>query len=92
MRNNIYIEAMEKWGKELQMVVCMEECAELIKEISKKIRYPDTKNNSQLLNEIVDVSICIDSLMSIFKIPSKDFSKTKELKLDRLKKRVRCEG
>lgn len=31
-------EAIEKWGNELQTVVCMEECSELIKECSKMLR------------------------------------------------------
>lgn len=31
-------DAIDRWGVQMQTVVCMEECAELIKECSKMLR------------------------------------------------------
>ena len=38
MTASVLEKAIEKWGKEAQTIVAMEECAELIKECSKMLR------------------------------------------------------
>lgn len=37
--NEIIAKTVERYGVGIQSVVCMEECAELIQAISKKLRY-----------------------------------------------------
>lgn len=87
MSTDLFIAAMDKWGYDLQMTVCMEECAELIQEISKHLRdkYRDDDN---LLSELADVSICIDSIISMKNLSSDDFKEIRRSKIERLAHRV----
>ena len=49
----------------LQSVVCMEECAELIQAVSKRLRgKPDPDDN--LAEEIADVVICLHLLQDMY--------------------------
>lgn len=63
----------------IQHSVWMEECSELIKEISKKLRYPAT-NNYYITEEIADVIICINQMCDIYNIKDKDIQKVIEYK------------
>jgi len=59
----VYGRAIEKWGKQLQMVLLMEEMSELAKEVSKRIRgKPDYDHMAE---EIVDVEIMLEQLKLI---------------------------
>ena len=60
----IYMKAIKTFGKEKQLVVAMEECSELIKELSKFIR--GKGNIKNLAEEIADVEIMIGQLLLIF--------------------------
>lgn len=45
-RNAVWHESVERFGTRLQSVVCMEECAELIQAVSKRLRgKPDPDDN-----------------------------------------------
>ena len=60
------------YTKEMNLLVAMEECAELIQELSKIRRKPDSdiiRNN--LIEEISDVSICIEIIK--FNLNIKDY-------------------
>ncbi len=60
---------VQYYGSEKQNVVHMEECAELIQAISKKMRYPADKDvHANLVEEIADVIICISQLQEIYEI------------------------
>lgn len=65
---------IEKTGVDKQQIIAMEECSELIKAISKMLRSSEydpeavIKNRSNLLEEIADVSICIERLKKIYDI------------------------
>lgn len=60
-KREIRHESVERFGKETQSVVCMEECAELIQAISKRLRgKPDPDDN--LTEEMADVTICLGLL------------------------------
>lgn len=78
--------AIEKWGNELQTVVCMEECSELIKECSKMLR--GKGNKSCLIEEIADVKICLVMLEKMYKISAIDVNAVMVDKIERLKKRI----
>jgi NTP pyrophosphatase (non-canonical NTP hydrolase) len=63
----LYREAVRKWGKPLQIIMVMEECAELTKECSKILRnncYPP--DQLRLGEEIADVSIMLEQLAQMF--------------------------
>lgn len=61
---DIYTTAFKKFGKEHQLVLCMEEMAELTKELSKNIR--GSKNVTNISEEMADVEIMLEQLRVIF--------------------------
>ena len=86
MTASVLEKAIEKWGKEAQTIVAMEECAELIKECSKRLR--GQGNIDHLSEEIADVMICIEQLEIIYDIDNGDVLTEQVFKLDRLEKRL----
>lgn len=82
-------EALNKYGVEKQLLVCMEEPAELIQAISKAERYPnDEKYIDRLIEEIADVLICIEYLKRIYDIDQREIEKWESKKLKRVLKRM----
>lgn len=61
---DLYAAAVKKYGKISQLIMCMEEMAELTKEISKSIRGVD--NSSAISEEIADVEIMLEQLRVIY--------------------------
>ena len=86
MTASVLEKAIEKWGKEAQTIVAMEECAELIKEGSKMLR--GQGNIDHLIEEIADVMICIEQLEIIYDIDNGDVLTEQVFKLDILEKRL----
>ena len=64
--SNVVKKSIEHYGADLQTVVCMEECAELIQAVSKMKRGKDNRNN--LIEEMADVMICIEILKQVYGI------------------------
>ena len=62
--SNVVKKSIEHYGADLQTVVCMEECSELIQAISKMKRGKDNRDN--LIEEMADVMICIDILKQVY--------------------------
>lgn len=62
----LYQKAMAEWGVDLQLVVLMEECGELIKECSKIIRARNTKwgdiDYKPFIEELMDTHIMIEQI------------------------------
>lgn len=69
-------------------IYTMEECAELIQAVSRRIRGRD-KDNYGILEEAADVLIDIMSLVMIYDIPEEDIIKAVNVKLDREAERIR---
>lgn len=66
----VWRESIEKYGKTMQSIVCMEECSELIQAISKCLRgKPDATDN--LAEEMADVTICLHLLKEMYGITDK---------------------
>lgn len=66
----VWRESIEKYGKEIQSIVCMEECSELIQAVSKCLRgKPDATDN--LAEEMADVTICPHLLKEMYGITDK---------------------
>lgn len=61
---DIYTAAVKKFGKEHQLVLCMEEMAELTKELSKNMQ--GSKNITNISEEMADVEIMLEQLRVIF--------------------------
>lgn len=87
--NKILRGALNKWGAQMQMILTMEDLAELTKEISKHIR--GFSNNEEIAEEIADVEIMLEQLKLIFN-NSKAISHYKEIKLIRLEQLINGGG
>lgn len=83
---NVLSKTIVKNGIKLQSVIAMEECSELIKEISKFIRGKGNKDN--LIEEMADVLIVIDQLKLMYNISSAEIEEMVHFKTMRLKGRL----
>ena len=83
----IWRQSIDHYGKQLQSIVCMEECAELIQAISKKLRDP-TSPNDHLAEEMADVIICLNLLKLMYGITDKEIHNRVVAKTLRLSKRM----
>lgn len=88
----LLIQSIEKHGKELQIELIVEECAELIKAIQKMKRVPVDATRTAALyhydvcDEIADVKIMIDQAMLMFDIEI--INERINFKLNRLNNRL----
>lgn len=86
--NQIYQDALELWGKDAQIDMCIEEMAELTHAL---LSYRRGREGSigKLLEELADVEIMIEQMKLIFNpLSSFEVEDFKEGKLNRLAKRV----
>ena len=60
--------ALVKWGKRSQVFMCVEEMAELMKELSKNDR--GRSNTTEIAEEIADVEIMLEQMKMEFNIHS----------------------
>ena len=71
----------EHLGEKTKLVICMEESAELSQALSKYYRNkPDRLN---LVEEIGDMIICIESLKQLYGIKDEEICKAVNVKIDR---------
>lgn len=95
-QRKIMKKALEKNGKIKQSVIAMEECSELIKAISKLIRYSDDEDSvcmykDDLIEEMADVYIILDELKMMYDILEFDIEEMIKRKIDREEGRI-CDG
>lgn len=79
--------AIETFGREPQMRMVQEECAELIQAINKYIRKGNGEGSSNLCEEIADVEIMIAQLRIMLNADAV-IDGIKESKIERLKNRL----
>ena len=79
---------IKTYGEKAQHVVVMEECAELIKAISKYLRTEDIDDIENLIEEIADVEIMLEQLKFIHNIDG-SVKVIKDKKLKRTYDRIR---
>lgn len=86
---------IEKNGKLKQNVIAMEECSELIKAISKMIRYSYDEDEDlynvyrdDLIEEMADVYIILDELKMMYNILESNIEETINQKIDREEGRI----
>lgn len=82
----IIADSIKYYGKELQSIVCIEECSELIQCISKELR--NKSDISHLSEEIADVLICIKMLQLMYDIQDSQLQDWVNTKQKRIKERM----
>ncbi len=78
-------QALKEWGSDSQLDMVIEECAELIDAIQKWRRH--RIDSIKVLEETVDVELCVEQLKIILDAPTL-FNKIRKEKLERLEKLV----
>lgn len=87
----VWRESIEKYGKEMQSIVCMEECSELIQAVSKRLRgKPDATDN--LAEEMADVTICLHLLQEMYGITDEQLDEWIDRKTIRQLARMKADG
>lgn len=84
-RNEIFRSAIARYGEKAQMIIAMEEMAELTKELSKFLR--GAHNEDAIAEEIADVRIMLDQIEIMFDCAGAAAA-YQEDKVDRLRKRL----
>ena len=87
----IYQKTIEKWGKESQVLLCIEECAELIQALNKYLRAEAAggreEAKARVREEMADVDIMLWQMESIFGTYTEEW----ETKVARLERRLKNE-
>ena len=84
-KDEILKSAIARYGKTVQMIIAMEEMAELTKELSKFLR--GAHNEDAIAEEIADVRIMLDQLEIMFDCAGAA-AVYKAAKVERLRKRL----
>ena len=87
--------AVDMWGINMQKIICMEECGELIQALAKSMR-PSREDNLQthaydlghIAEEIADVELCLTQMKIAMPDIIADIEQIKTEKIDRLKSRI----
>ncbi len=82
-KEDIYKLAIEKWGRELQILMGIEEMAELTKALIKHIRSKENRDN--IIEEMADVEIMMGQLKRLFVVGG-ELTQVKARKMLRLEK------
>ena len=86
----VWRESIEKYGKTMQSIVCMEECSELIQAVSKRLRgKPDATDN--LAEEMADVTICLYLLKEMYDITDEQLNEWIARKTARQSQRMQAD-
>lgn len=91
MKKELIEKIIDKYGIQAQSNIAMEECAELIQAISKCLRSKDIVPilvREYLIEEMADVSICLEQLKVMYSIDDYEIESWKMMKEDRLMKRA----
>lgn len=87
--NGNYKDVIEFYGKEAQARLAIEECAELIQAINKRLRYPDNDLSLDgVYEEMADVMIMLEQLQFIFKLDDAKLNEWVKIKTERVFKRL----
>lgn len=87
----VWRESIEKYGKTMQSIVCMEECSELIQAISKRLRGKSDANDN-LAEEMADVTICLHLLQEMYGITDEQLDEWIDRKTIRQLARMKADG
>lgn len=86
-RRQVYSDALDMWGVDLQLDVAIEEMSELTKAIIKRRRFPHQAGTlAKIIEEIGDVEIMMEQMRFILGPAAEDAVElSKRLKINRLK-------
>jgi NTP pyrophosphatase (non-canonical NTP hydrolase) len=88
MEQEWYNEMITYYGTNDRVRLLMEECGELVQAGNKILRYPDSnKTRDNLLEEMVDVSIMIEQVRTLFNYSDIEWNRMEQYKVKRCKKR-----
>lgn len=87
MIKNIIKKSIDFYGKDIQSIVCMEECSELIQCISKELR--GKSDIAHLTEEMADVLICVEILKQIYNISDEELNNWIKYKQERILNRIK---
>jgi NTP pyrophosphatase (non-canonical NTP hydrolase) len=77
------------YGTNDRVRLLMEECGELVQAGNKILRYPDSDEmRVNLLEEMVDVSIMIEQVRTLFNYSDLEWNRMEQYKVNRCKKRL----
>jgi len=79
----VYQKLEEKFGRNHQLDVAIEECAELIKALSKAVR--GKEDDMKISEEVADVEVCIDQLKLFYDPTGANVALFKRFKIERLR-------
>jgi hypothetical protein len=82
-------QALRKYGKTIQLIMVIEEIAELTKEITKYFRGKNSREN--IIEEVGDVYIMLDQMRIIFNITDEELEITMNNKMKRLEDLLKAE-
>lgn len=88
-RKTLYKLSHDTFGRENEIMKCIEECAELIQVLA--CYHSNRSKIEWLISEIADVEITVEQLKQIYNISEKDIVKYKNLKLTRFSSILRKE-
>ena len=77
-------EALEKWGYATQMLIWVEEMAELTKELVKRDRIVCGSSDEKIAEELADVDLCLDQMKMLYP----KYKQYKAQKVQRLRRLV----
>ena len=81
-------EIVNHYGANDRARLLMEECGELVQAANKILRYPDKpETRDNLLEEMVDVSIMIEQIRTLFNYDELEWNHMMQYKTNRIKKR-----
>ena len=93
-RQEVYNQALNKWGAKAQMEMALEEAIELALAIRKEIRKNNEQTLRDLAGEVADVKIMIEQIELMMK--DSDFSKQvdqiMDFKIYRLRERLKADS
>lgn len=79
--------AIEHYGENSQIIICIEEMSELIQALTKSLR--GIPQADHLTEEIADVEITLEYVKRIYGITEENIELVKRAKLERLERRMR---
>lgn len=83
-KSEVLNQMLEKCGKEHILAICIEELSELQKELTKTLR--GNPSEIGVMEELVDVSVCIDYISIIFDLDYSALKNVESIKFERMKK------
>lgn len=88
--DKVFQRCEDVWGKEMQMMMCIEECAELQKALIKYFRDPDN-NKEEIAEELADVAIMIAQIRYTMRV-GEEYEKFFGLKMAELMRKLEEAG